>query len=47
MVLKIEYNIIKLQKSHTTSFYDITKITSPIIRHQTDVTKFSIFEPHT
>jgi len=34
-----------LKKSHMTSFYDVIKITSPKIRHQNDVTKFSIFKP--
>jgi len=41
MVLKIDNDTVKLQKVT----YDVINITSPKMRHQNYVTKFSIFKP--
>jgi len=40
MVLKIDYDTEKLQKVT----YDVMKITSPIMRHQNDATRFFYFQ---
>jgi len=42
MVLKIDYDSVKLQK---VTHNDVTKITSPKIRHQNYVTNIFIFKP--
>jgi len=44
MILKIDYDTVKLQKSHMTSFYDVIKIMPPKVRHQNDVTKIFHFQ---